>query len=204
MKKVSPYLLFGILGFLIAMLIYKKDPEQDLQEDTRVVMHSINNLSKLIVTEAIFSEVYNYKSARKYFYDTFEFNKSAIVTVNAKAQVQYDLERMDVEVDSIHKQIKIRFIPEPDIIIIPDVKYFDIQQSTFNTFSKDELNQINKKSIDKIKETAEVGKLKEKAKERLFIELSKIYQLSAILDWEVIDATDTHLLDTFVIEKPKL
>ncbi len=202
-KKNSPYLLIGIVGFLIAMLIYKKEPKQNTSEETQVVIHSINNLSKLIVTEATFSEVYNYKNAKKYFYDTFEFNKSAIVTVNARVQVQYDLEKMDVEIDSVHKQIKIKYIPEPDITIIPDIKYFDIKQSSFNTFSKEELNHINKKSIDKIKETAEVSKLKEQAKERLFIELSKIYQLSAILGWEVIDATNSDLLDNFVIEKPK-
>ncbi len=110
---------------------------------------------------------------------------------------------MDVEIDSIHKKIRIKSIPKEEIVIIPDIKYFDIQQSTFNSFSKEELNGINKKSITKIKQTAEVSKLKENAKKRLIIELSKIYQLSAILGWEVVDETEEQLLDDFFIEKPK-
>jgi len=158
----------------------------------------------LVVSEGTFSEVYSYKDAKKYFYDTFQFNKSIIVTVNAKVQVMFDLEKMEMEIDSINKKIRIKYIPAEEIIINPQVKYFDIQQSTFNIFSKDELNKINQKSIEKIEQTAEVSTLKRDAKERLITELSKIYQLSAILGWEVIDETEEQLLNKFFTEKPKL
>lgn len=203
MKKVIMYILAMLLGFLIAEKIYKKENNSHLQEDTQVMMHSINNMSKLIVSEGIFSEVYNYQDAKKYFYETFEFRKSVIVTVNARVQVLYDLNKMDVEIDSIHKKIIIKSIPKEEITIIPQVKYFDLQQSTFNTFDKEELNKINKKSIDKIKQTAEVSNLTENARERLIIELKKIYKLSNILGWEVVDETEMLLIDNFVIEKPK-
>ncbi len=203
MKKVIMYILAILLGFLIAEKIYKKESNTHIQEDTQVMMHSINNMSKLIVSEGIFSEVYNYQDAKKYFYDTFEFRKSVIVTVNAKVQVLFDLNEMDVEIDSINKRIIIKSIPKEEITIIPQVKYFDLQQSTFNTFDKEELNKINKKSIDKIKQTAEVSNLIENARERLIIELTKIYQLSNILGWEVVDETDMQLMDNFVQEKPK-
>ena len=203
MKKFGIYILVCLIGFLIAKWIDKSEKKAETNEDIQIVVQSINNISKLVVTEGIFSEVYSYKNAKKYFYDTFEFNKSAIVTVNARVQVLFDLEKMEIEIDSINKRIKIRSIPEEEVVIIPDIKYFDIQQSSFNSFSKDELNSINKKSIEKIKQTAEVDVLKKNAKKRLIIELSKIYQLSAILGWEVVDETDNQLLDNFFIEKPK-
>ena len=203
MKKFGIYILVCLIGFLIAKWIDKSEKKAETNEDIQIVVQSINNISKLVVTEGIFSEVYSYKNAKKYFYDTFEFNKSAIVTVNARVQVLFDLEKMEIEIDSINKRIKIRSIPEEEVVIIPDIKYFDIQQSSFNSFSKDELNSINKKSIEKIKQTAEVDALKKNAKKRLIIELSKIYQLSAILGWEVVDETDNQLLDNFFIEKPK-
>ena len=203
MKKFSIYILVCLIGFLIAKWIDKSERKAETNEDIQIVVQSINNISKLVVTEGVFSEVYSFKNAKKYFYDTFEFNKSAIVTVNAKVQVLFDLEKMDVEIDSIHKKIKIKSIPKEEIVIIPDIKYFDIQQSTFNSFSKEELNNINKKSIEKIGQTAEVSTLKKNAKKRLIIELSKIYQLSVILGWEVIDETEEQLLGNFFIEKPK-
>ena len=181
----------------------KSERKAETNEDIQIVVQSIQNISKLVVTEGVFSEVYSYKNAKKYFYDTFEFNKSVIVTVNAKVQVLFDLEKMDVEIDSIHKKILIKKIPKEEIVIIPDIKYFDIQQSSFNSFSKDELNNINKKSIEKIKQTAEVSELKRNAKKRLIIELSKIYQLSAILGWEVVDETEEQLLDNIFMVNPK-
>ena len=203
MKKLIIYILVCLIGFFIAKRMYKNERNAETNEDIQIVVQSIRNISKLVVTEGVFSEVYSYKNAKKYFYDTFEFNKSAIVTVNAKVQVLFDLEKMVVEIDSIHKKIKIKSIPKEEIVIIPDIKYFDIQQSTFNSFSKEELNSINKKSIEKIKKTAKVNELKKNANERLIIELSKIYQLSAILGWEVVDETKEQLMDNFYIEKPK-
>ena len=203
MKKLSIYIVVCLIGFLTAKWMYNNERKAETNEDIQIILQSVHNISKLVVTEGVFSEVYSYKNAKKYFYDTFEFNKSAIVTVNARVQVLFDLEKMDVEIDSIHKKIKIKSIPKEEIVIIPDIKYFDIQQSTFNSFSKEELNNINKKSIEKIKQTAEVSEIKKNAKERLIIELSKIYQLSAILGWEVVDETEEQLLDDFFIEKPK-
>ena len=202
MKKYVGYAIVCLIGFFIAKNIYKSEIKAT-NEDIQIVMQSIKNISKLVVTEGTFSEVYSYKDAKKYFYDTFEFNKSAIVTVNAKVQVMFDLEKMIFEIDSVNKKILIKYIPKEEIIITPEVKYFDLQQSTFNSFSKEELNSINKKSIEKIKQTAEVSELKQNAKKRLIIELSKIYQLSAILGWEVVDKTEEQLLDNYIEYKPK-
>jgi len=203
MNKVAIYILVCLIGFFTAKWMYKNENKIDTNEDIQIVLQSVKNMSKLVVSEGSFSEVYTYKDAKKYFYDTFEFNKSIIVIVNAKVRVMFDLEKMLVEVDTLEKKIKIKYIPKEEIIISPNVKYFDMQQSTFNTFTKDELNKINQKSILKIKETAEVSVLQKDAKKRLITELSKIYQLSTILGWEVIDETDEQLLNNFFIEKPK-
>lgn len=203
MNKYVIYILVCLFGFFIAKWMYKSENKSPKNEDIQIVLHGVKNMSKLIVSEGSFSEVYSYKDAKKYFYDTFEFNKSAIITVTAKAQVMFDLEKMIVEIDSLQKKIRIKYIPEEEIVIHPDVRYFDLQQSTFNTFSKEELNAMNKKSILKIKETAELSALRKNAKARLIAELLKIYQLSAILGWEVVDETEEHLLDDFFTEKPE-
>jgi len=203
MKKYVVYVIFCLMGFFIAKSIYNSEKTSTTNEDIQIVLQSIENISKLVVTEGIFSEVYSYKDAKKYFYDTFEFNKSAIVTVNAKVQVMFDLEKMIVEIDSVNKKIVIKYIPKEEISITPEIKYFDLQQSTFNSFGKEELNSINKKSIEKIKETVNVSELKQDAKKRLIIELSKMYQLSAILGWEVVDETEEQLLNKYFEEKPK-
>jgi hypothetical protein len=192
------YVAVFLVGFLIAKFWYDKKEKNHQQEEIQVVLNSIKNLSKLVVSEGTFSEVYNYSDSKKYFYDFLSFDKKAIVTVKAKVEVGYDLSKLGIQIDSIGKKIIINKIPKEEILISPDVKYFDLQQSQFNSFSKEELNKINKKSIDKIKETIEVTTLKEKAKMRLFEELSKIYQLSSIYNWQIEDNTNSSFLTDFI------
>jgi hypothetical protein len=195
--KISRYILVFLVGFLIAKFWYQKEDNHQTNEEIKVVVNSIKNMSKLVVSNASFSEVYNFTDSKKYFYETISFDKQAIVTVNAEVEVGYDLSKLDIQIDSLSKKIYINKIPKEAITIAPDVKYFDLQQSQFNAFSKEDLNKINEKSIEKIKQTVELTNLKKEAKTRLFEEVSKIYQLSAIYGWEVVDNTNSGFLDKF-------
>ncbi|GAB7255538.1 DUF4230 domain-containing protein [Polaribacter sp. OB-PA-B3] len=191
------YALVFFFGFMLAKLWYKKESNTVKKEEIQVVVNSIKNLSKLVVSKASFSEVYNYSDSKKYFYNYLSFDKKAIVTVNANVEVGYDLSKLEIQIDSIGKTIYINKIPKEEINISPDIKYFDLQQSSFNSFSKSDLNKINENSILNIQETIELTALKQKAKERLLEELSKLYQLSAIYNWQVVDNTKENLLNSF-------
>lgn len=195
--RISRYILVFLVGFLIAKFWYQKEDNHQQKEEIKVVVNSIKNMSKLVVSNASFSEVYNFTDSKKYFYDFVSFDKQAIVTVNADVEVGYDLSKLDIQIDSLSKKIYINKIPKEAITIAPDVKYFDLKQSQFNAFSKEELNKINEKSIEKIKQTVELTNLKKEAKTRLFEEISKIYQLSAIYGWEVVDKTNSNFLTDF-------
>lgn len=192
--KISRYILVFLIGFFIAKFWYQKDENHQTQEEIKVVVNSIKNLSKLVVSSSTFSEVYNFKDSKKYFYDYLSFDKQAIVTVNAEVEVGYDLSKLEIQIDSIGKKIYINKIPKEEVSIAPDIKYFDLQESQFNSFSKDDLNKINEKSINKIRETVALTDLKKEAKTRFFEEISKIYQLSAIYGWQVIDNTNSNFL----------
>ena len=196
--KVSRYILVFLLGFLIAKFWYQKDQTNFEKEEINVIVNSIKNMSKLVISSTSFSEVYNYSDSKKYFYDVVSFDKKAIVSVNANVEVGYDLSKLDIQIDSIAKKIYINTIPKEEINISPNVKYFDLQQSQFNSFSKEELNKINQKSIEKIKNTIELSALKKEAKTRFFEEISKIYQLSAVYGWQVVDKTNTNFFDNYL------
>ena len=202
MSRFLKYLFVFLIGFFIAKFWYDNDAEKNSKEQIHVIVNSVKNLQKLVVSKGNYSEVYNYSDSKKYFYDYLSFDKKAIVTVNADVEVGYDLSKLEIQIDSIEKQIIINKIPNEEVVISPNIKYFDLQQSQFNTFSKDELNKINQKSIDKIKSTIEVSNLKEKAKNRLFSELSKIYQLSTIYNWKVVNNTGYIFNQDFEKVKP--
>ncbi|WP_299047273.1 DUF4230 domain-containing protein [uncultured Polaribacter sp.] len=194
MRHFLAYLLIFLSGFFIAKFWYQTKETNHQKEEIQVVLNSIQNLNKLVVSKGSLSEIYNYTDSKKYFYDYISFDKKAIVSVNADVEVGYDLSKLEIEVDTLAKQIIILKIPEEEIVISPNIKYFDLQQSSFNSFSKEELNKITSKSIAKIKNSMVVDNLKEKSKNRLLQELSRIYQLSSIYRWQVIDATNSFLL----------
>lgn len=198
--RLIKYTAIFLLGFLIAKFWYDKKEEKYQQEEIQVVLNGIQNLSKLVVSEGSFSEMYSFSDTKKYFYDYLSFEKKAMLSVNAKVEVGYDLSKLEIQIDSIGKQIIINKIPKEEVVISPDIKYFDLQQSQFNTFSKSELNKLNAKAIEKIKSTITVSNLQKDAQVRLFEELSKIYQLSKIYNWKVVDNTNSNLLDKVLIK----
>jgi hypothetical protein len=195
--RISRYILVFLVGFLIAKFWYQKEETFQSKEEIKVVLNAVKNMSKLVVSSGNFSEVYNYSDSKRYFYDYVSFDKKAIVTVNATVEVGYDLSKLGIEIDSLAKKIYIQKIPEEEITIAPNVQYFDLQQSQFNAFSKEDLNKINQKSIEKIKQTVALTNLKKDAKTRFFEEISKIYQLSAVYGWEVVDRTNSNFLSEF-------
>lgn len=197
MVRYLKYITFFLLGFFISKFLYDKNKKDYQKQEVAIVLNSISNLSKLVVSKGTFSEVYNYSDSKKYFYDYLSFDKKAIVTVNAEVEVGYDLTKMELQIDSLHKKIIINKLPKEEIVISHDIKYFDLQQSKFNSFSKEDLNKINHKSIDKINSLVEITQLKKEAKSRFFEEISKIYQLSAVYGWEIVNNTENLYLDNF-------
>ena len=195
--RISRYILIFLAGFFIAKFWYQKKDRHQKKEEIEIVVNSIKNMSKLVVSSGNFSEVYNFKDSKKYFYDYLSFEKEVIVTVNAKVEVGYDLSKLELDIDSINKKIIINKIPEEEVTIVPNVKYYDLKQSQFNAFSKEDLNAINKKSIETIKQTTEIIHLKKEAKTRFFQEISKIYQLSSVYGWQVVDNTNSNFKAAF-------
>ena len=192
--KVFKYLLVFVLGFLVAKFWHEKKERHHKKEEVSVFLEGIQKMSKLVVSQGSFSEVFSFSDSKKYFYDYLSFQKKAILSVNAKVEVGYDLSKLEIQIDSLDKSIIINKIPKEELVISPEIKYFDLQQSKFNSFSNKELNKLSDKAIEKIRTTVTVSELQKEAKNRLFEELSKIYQLSRLYGWKVVNNTDRELI----------
>ncbi len=168
-----------------------KNKDNYRSEQLDVIVNGIKNVQKLVVTEASFSEVYNYQDADKYFFETLVFEKKAILLIHAKIQVSYDLTQMGIQIDSIHKKIIITKIPKEEIHIFPEFKYYDLQQSMWNTFTKEELNTLQQKAIDHLMNTSKIALVKKQAKQQLVETLSNLFTLTQSFDWKIEDQTQS-------------
>lgn len=193
MRKLATYFFILCLGALIAFFYFKKSISDREKEQTQIMLNEVKNVRKLVVVESSFSQIYNYEKSKYFLIESISFDKKVILAVTAKIQISYDLTKLDIETDTIHKKVILNKIPEPEVFISPNISYFDFQQSTFNSFTKEELNKVHARAIEKIKEASNIAGLKEKARIQLVEELQKIYKMTTLLDWEFVDHTGLNI-----------
>lgn len=192
-----------LVGAVIILAIFlafrycelKKDNTTEIEE-TALIQEQIKNVGKLVVTEGHFSEVLTYKDQQKYLMDMVSFEKKAIVIVNADVTVSYDLSKIEYDINEATKTITVKNIPKEEIKISPDIKFYDIQQNSFNEFTGNDYNKINKTVKESLAKKIDKSTLKSNAQNRLFSELSKILILTNTMGWklqyngDIINSTD--------------
>ena len=169
--------------------------EESSVNESHVIAYEIRKLNKLIVAEQMFSDVYSHKNSRYVpgLAKLFSFDKKVLLLVNAKVQAVYDLNQLKVEIDSADKIIRIFEVPPVEIQVYPDVKFYDLEQSTFNTFQKDELNAIRQRAVEHIEKSIDKPKLQKQAHNQLIENLGSIYQIARLYGWKIEDRTITEL-----------
>lgn len=181
------YVLLGIvLGSLIVFLMYSKSADTSTQEDADAVIDRIEAVKKIVVTEGYFTELYNHKEADKYFYDLIAFEKKAFLLVKGKASVSYDLTQMEYQIDEDTKTITLVNMPAPQISIEPEIKYYDLQESSFNSFSTDDYNKLNSQAISKLREKIDKSDLKKMARNALETTLNDLQIVGKELGWKIV------------------
>lgn len=184
MKRV----LVGIVIAMALILIFQswnnsKEDKSILKENSMLIQEQIKNVSKLIVTEGHFSEVYTYKDSQKLFGSFFTADKKALVVVNAEVTVAYDLNEMNFQVDESSKTLRIINLPEPEIKINPDFEYYDITEDYLNQFNAEDYNKIKNNVHASLLKKVKASSLLKNAENRLMSELSRFFILTRTLGW---------------------
>lgn len=184
MKKV----FIGVILTLAVVLIFRscseeKEKKSILKENSMLIQEQINNVSKLVVTEGHFAEVYNYKDSQQLFGPLITADKKALVVVNAEVTVAYDLSLIKFDIDEETKTLRIIGIPEPEIKINPDFEYYDVTADYLNQFNAEDYNKIKRNVNASLLKKVEASTLKSNAQNRLLSELSKFLVLTNSMGW---------------------
>ena len=176
---------------MAAVLIFRscadeKEKKSILKENSMLIQEQINNVSKLIVTEGHFAEVYNYKDSQQLFGPLITADKKALVVVNAEVTVGYDLSLIKFEIDEATKTLRIIDIPAPEIKINPDFEYYDVTSDYLNQFNAEDYNKIKRNVNASLLKKIEASTLKSNAENRLLSELSKFLMLTNSMGWTLV------------------
>lgn len=181
-KNIIFALICIVIGSLITFFIMRKSSDSNVLPDSDLIHQQMKNVSKLVVNEAKISQIYNYKD-QKSFMNLMTFDKKALVVVNADIQIQYDLSKLEYVVDETTKTVRITNIPKEEIKINPDIKIYDVEESTFNAFKGNDYNAIQEKVKKQFEEQVLKSNIQANAKNRLISELGKFLVVTNSLGW---------------------
>jgi len=189
MKSLKSFIVTLLaISFLSSLVyIYTQEiliPKRHVVEDSTIVLEKVNKVLKLVAVEGQFSEIS--KHEEWYGYNISPLRKKALIRINAKVLVGFDLEKMNMNVNEETRTITIDEFPNPEILSMDDdIEYYDISEGLFTSFSKEDYTSIQKKAEIKIREIAVNSGLIEKAEEQKVDILSILELTLNNIGWEL-------------------
>ena len=185
-SEIRKWVILALLGLVLFFgykFFFSENSSSSIEYDTELIQQQIKNVGKLVVTEGHFAEVMTYKDKKETYVPGLSFDKKAIVVINADVSVAFDLSLVKYDVDVENKSVTILSIPKEEIKINPDIKYYDVESSSFNDFSAYDYNKISKIAKVNLMKRIEKSSWKSNAKNRLISELSKMLIVTNSLGW---------------------
>lgn len=191
----------AILGLLLGLIVMywfyglfnKKKKQALVKHQSTVILDRIKSVCKLVSVEGDFAEIYRYENIKDGFLNLLSSKKKALVVINAKAQVGYDLKKLKLEADLDRKRIILTAFPEPEVLSIePDIQFYDIKNGLFNSFSSEDLTDLNAKAKEHIRDKIPESGLLETAKKEALEAVMIIEKIVETIGWRL-DYSDLEL-----------
>ena len=152
-------ILLGVVTTYWGSTFFKKKEQKELtQKQSTVLLEKIKSVCKLITVEGEFAEIYHHENIKEHFLGLLSSKRKALIVINAKVHIGYDLAKLKMHANTVNKQIVIEHMPQPEVLSIePDLRYYDIKNGLFNKFASEDLTVLNKEAkqhiLDKIPES---------------------------------------------------
>ncbi len=172
------------VGFFIAAKFNPFSFETTTESNSTVVLEKIKTVSKLVTVEGYFSEVWQAKKTKDFGF--FSSQSKAIVKVQGKVSVGYNLENMKIETFPDEKIIRISNVPAPEIISVDhELDYFSLEDGYFVSFTTKEMSNFDDVAKDTLVAAAKRTRLFETAVEKGNDVLKLIELIAKDAGWEV-------------------
>jgi len=163
-------IIFGaMLSYWEMSFFNKKQGAQKIEKQSVILIEKIKSVCKLISVEGDFAEIYHYEDTKNHFLNLIASKKKAILLINAKAHVGFDLSQIKLEANNKTKEIVLTHFPEPKVLTVETtIKYYDKKDGLFNKFDASYLTDLNREANEFIDEKIpESGLLTTASKEAL-------------------------------------
>ncbi len=109
-----------------------------------LLLDKIKKVCKFITVEGDFAEIYHYEDVKERFLKLVSSKKKALVVINAKAHVGYDLSKINLKADNASKKIFLEHFPQPEVLSVEtNLNYYDKKDGYFNKFDASDLTELH-------------------------------------------------------------
>lgn len=200
--------IIGVLGTLGVTTYFKSSKEKALAKNqSTILIDKIKRVCKFITVEGDFAEIYHYEDVKERFLKMITSRKKALVLVNAKAHVGFDLTKIKMQSFPKEKKVVLSHFPQPEILSIEtNLNYYDKKEGMFNKFEANDLTDLNAEAkqhiIDKVPETNLFKIAKKEALESILLIESIVQTIGWTLDYSAleIDSQEVKVLSERVEE----
>lgn len=179
-------ILGAILMYWLFSLFRRKKNKELTKHQSIVLLDKIRTVCKLVSVEGDFAEIYRYENIKEHFMSLVSSKKKALLVINAKAQIGYDLKKIELRADTENKKIIMTNFPQPEVLSIePDIQFYDIQSGMFNFFSADDITLLNKEAKEHIRQKIPESGLIETAKKEAIQAVLLIEKIVETIGWKL-------------------
>lgn len=147
-------IIFGVLSALGVSTYVKHIQGKKLaQTQSVVLLDKIKKVCKIISVEGDFAEIYHYEDVKERFLKLVSSRKKALVIIDAKAYVGFDLSKIVMDANPEAKMVTLKHFPQAEILSIEtNLKYYDKQDGMFNKFQASDLTDLHNEAKLHIRE----------------------------------------------------
>ncbi len=190
MDGLLEVLLGLILGAIAMYWIFsyfsKMRNKETIEVQSTVLLERIKNVCKLISVEGDFTEIYKYENTRERFLSMVSSKKKALIVINAKVHIGYDLQRIRLEANNAKKKIVLSSFPQPQILSIePQLEFYDIKNGFFNAFTPNDLTSLNQEAIKHIRDRIPQSGLMDTARKEALEAILLMEKLVETIGWKL-------------------
>lgn len=166
-------IIISILVTLGLVTIYKQwKTKKVTNEQSILLLDKIKRVCKFVTVEGDFAEIYHYEDVKEKFLKLISSRKKALVVINAKAYVGFDLSKIEMRSNPQSKTVVLSHFPQPEVLSIEsNINYYDKRDGMFNRFEATDLTDLHVKAkahiLNKVPESGLYNIAKQEALEAI-------------------------------------
>ena len=160
-----------------------------------ILLDKIKRVCKFITVEGDFAEIYHYEDVKERFLKLVTSKKKALVVINAKAHVGFDLSKIQMDSNVKTKTVKLFHFPQPEVLSIEtDLNYYDKTDGMFNKFEASDLTELHNEAklhiMNKVPESGLYEIAKKEALDSVLLIESIVQTIGWKLDYTALEIED--------------